>query len=56
MKWGSASLSYFDPTQQSDKILCKLGSVALEMVYEFELQQTLEPCAKVKGPISKASY
>lgn len=55
-KWGSAGLSYSDPSQHSNKILCKLGSIAWEEVYKFRATtDTGDICKKKASPGSKVS-
>lgn len=57
MKWGSAGLSYSDPIQHSNKILCKLGSIAWEVVYEFRATTDIGGICKGKAsPGSKVCY
>lgn len=54
MKWGSAGLSYSDPSQHSDKVLCKLSSIAWEEVYEFRATtDTGDICKNKASPGSK---
>lgn len=53
-KWGSAGLSYSDPSQHSDKVLCKLSSIAWEEVYEFRATtDTGDICKNKASPGSK---
>lgn len=47
-KWGSAGLSYSDPSQHSNKILCKLAPSLGRRFINVELQQALETFVKRK--------